>query len=1024
MRRWNEPLVFLSLALLATSARAADHCLFYTSPALSEAGLAAGGVTFRGASVLEKLDIHPYRGSVVIRLVPKDAFGGYPAQVEVYPGPPHLKVIVGATHPKPDSGIPADQLLVTFSAVLDHFRDGNRVESVTASVGVAPNEPLHAAWTWSGVEHRLYLNGQLKLAKVVSSPLPAVIQPPVRILSNYTKETLDNAPIRQIAIYDFPLTADEVAQDVAGNDAQPLVAAAPHRPSLVAQFAPGEKKGYAAVDVGNELEPRTSAVRFEAVDGAGEVKAEMTAALRRGFAEAVFPIPSLAPGQWRGRAVLLDDAGQQVAVTESTPWTFPDDAPWLGNTKGLTDTIQPPWTPIEMTGFEDATNSSGRGGQLAVWGRTLDLAGGFGLPRQIVSQGSRWLAAPIALELAGKDGVLPIEHPRVTLTKAQPHAAEWKGEARAGDVRITTVGTLEYDGMMLFKLRLEPAIPGKSISLEQIRLQTLMPKEHALFLNTSTDQGYYWYPYDGWIPKQPGVVHDNLKQQAAQSSFLFYATFSDHDTGLEWFADDLAGWQVDESKPVQEVVREPDGAVRWVCHLANRPFTLTSPIEITFGYMATPTKPLPSDWRSWYCHYLPLKDIASDLAVWWLWSNSTYDKYRGGIFNLRPDDMKKFTDVVKAEGPVKPAPFVNQHVTVPCWPDSQRPEKGWPWFNNLLQAESANDGWVAVPTRGVRDYWAHNLDQWIASGSMRAIYIDEANCSTGSRSLLSGAGYVKPDGTHGYGHDTLGMREQLKRTRQLFLDHGRRPMVWIPIYKKMIPHAYSFVDVGSEGEAYWETTRKDGGPDFIATWAGNLQKPADTVADNSTGAWLLSTSQSQKFGIIPVFLNYLPHWSTDYDKKLRSQYALLGLLDIIPYATEHGWFFKAKHDFGWDAPATRFHPYYRQREVRTDRDDVAVSYYRRGDRVLALVTNLGAEAYEGAVRFELAALGMREGSAMATRIDAAQPMVYNTTHKRWDHTQNTAMRRDPLEWASDGASLTVTIPSHDFSLIEVQAKQP
>jgi hypothetical protein len=78
-----------------------------------------------------------------------------------------------------------------------------------------------------------------------------------------------------------------------------------------------------------------------------------------------------------------------------------------------------------------------------------------------------------------------------------------------------------------------------------------MPKDRALFLNTATDLGYWWYPYKTWVPRKPGVVHDNLRQRAVASSFLFYVLLGDHDTGLEWFADNLSGWQIDERKPIQ-----------------------------------------------------------------------------------------------------------------------------------------------------------------------------------------------------------------------------------------------------------------------------------------------------------------------------------------------------------------------------------------------------------------------------------------------------------------------------------------
>jgi hypothetical protein len=471
---------------------------------------------------------------------------------------------------------------------------------------------------------------------------------------------------------------------------------------------------------------------------------------------------------------------------------------------------------------------------------------------------------------------------------------------------------------------------------------------------------------------------------------------------------------VDESRPIQEIIREPNGDVRLQCHLANVPFELREPVTITFGYDATPVKPLPSDWRSAYVHYHALQDVPSDLALWWLWSDSRYDKFRPSVFLLRPDDLEGFA-ALRREGtrvhPVKLAPFVNQHVTVPAWPENQAADKGWSWFHNLLQAESANDGWTAMPTRGIRDYWAWNLDPWLASGGLDAIYIDEANCNTVSASLLTGSGYVRPDGTHAFGHNTLGMREQLRRTRQLFLDHGRRPIVWIPVYGMVIPHAHAFVDVVSEGESFM--FEKPGSPDWIDAWGADfLERTSGPGARG--GPWLMSLGPAQKFGFIPIFLNYLRFYNDpQYLPALHAQYALLALLDIIPISPELGWFFKAKQDFGLIAPETSFRRFFDQREFRPARDDVKVSYYRRGPAMLLVVSNLGGEPFGGTIDVNWAALGLAPAKFTAAEIVPVNEGRHSTEYREEART---------LEPGNTG--LCVSIPRHDFRLIRIGPPEP
>lgn len=997
--------LFAEDASLAAAAPSSDRVLFFASALAPTNDPAAEIYVFDGQPrTLKPCPLLPYRGTVVVRLSAKEPFGGYPAYIEVYPGSPHLTFRCAGVWPKNEQKEEdRSQLQYDVKATLRHAPDGNELENVVGKILVTPGSDLHAVWTWSGVRHQLYLNGTLVTTAIAASPFPREISGALRVLSN--GPDLVKAPVKEIALYNFAMTPERVAKEYARTNGMPLVEAASLSGlSVAAQWAPGEKKVYVAADAGNALSERAVRYRFEVVDTALKVIATTEAPAQNGFAETLVVAPALAPGKWQARAVPLDTKGKELGSAMSDSWEWPADATWLGNTLGVTDRIQPPWTPIERDGLT-----------LKVWGRDYQFKGGFGLPQQITSQGRAQLAQPVALELVVGGQPLALTKASVTITDHQPHAARWSGTTEAGDVRVRVEGRLEYDGMALLTLRLEPRDPAKPVRLDAVRLQTAMPRDRALFLNTATDQGYWWYSYKAWLPETAGVVHDNLKQRAGKTSFLFFVLMSDHDTGLEWFADSAAGWQVDESKPVQEIIRDANGDVRLQCSLVNRPFELTEPVTITFGYDATPVKPLPPDWRSATVHYAPLKDVQSDLAVWWLWSDSRFDSFRPNVFLLRPNDFEGFAKAREKTFKVKLAPFVNQHVTLPVWPHNQDKDGGWGWFSNLLGAESANDGWTAMPTRGVRDYWAANLDPWIKSGGLDAIYIDEANCSTIHSSLLTGSGYVRPDGTHGFGHNTLGMRDQLKRVRQVFIDNGKRPIVWIPVYGMIIPHAFAFVDVVSEGEAFM--FEKPDQPDWIDSWGADLQVRTPGPGAKG-GPWLTSLGPAQKFGFMPVFLDYVKFWNhPGYITGLRAQYGLLALLDINPSNVALGWFRKAKQDFGMEHPATAFMPYHRQKEIATGRPDVAVSYYRNAKGILAVITNLGKESFDGKVTLDAKVLGL-SGTLTAVRLGAGKEPVF-MEKGGWQNLNDTEVRRDAVALESDG-SLRLAIPAHDFAMIDIR----
>jgi hypothetical protein len=1021
--RWRLTIILLALSLTVESETVrADKTLIFVTPKGPKKVSDKSHVKLQDAHSLPQVKLNPRRGTIVMRLVVKEPFGGgFGQHVAIYPGPPFVMLRCSAAWPKPKPGEAErdrhEKLLRAGVAMeLGAFPDGAAAEKFDAYTPVKPGQDLHVAWTWSGIKHSLFLNGKLVTTHLAASPFPRVMQPALLLLHDLAAKDQEAAPVLEFAAYDFPFTEAEAARAFAEKDSQPLKAREPHGPSLLAQWAPGERKVHLTIDAGNALLGKARHLEATLQHEGKPLAREDFDVGADGFGERLVSLLEMPPGEYQAEVALRDREGRELGKVRSDPWELPETR-WLGNRLGVTDKIQPPWKPI---GRNDLT--------LTVWGRDYELAGGFGLPQQIVSQGRKLLASPVALELVRGGRARPLTNVSVEITRHEPHASTWAGRADAGDIRVRVDGRLEYDGMTLLKLTLEPSMPGKTVKLDGLKLHTILPKERALFLNTATDQGYWWHPYKSWLPDQrggplsgpvpglgkesalapPTVLFDNTRQKAAKTSFLFFVLLCDHDVGLEWFADGLGGWQVDERKVLQEIVREANGDVRLTCHLANRPFEIAGPITLAFGYDATPVKPLPADWRSAYVNHHLLANVKSDLALWWLWEGP-YSKFRKDMFALRPDDLGGFAKALGRLPGLKYAPFTNQHVLVPSGPDRQRPEGGWPWFNNLLRAETDHSGWTAVPTRGARDYWAWNIDQWIKGKGMDAIYIDEANTMTVSARLLSGSGYLRPDGTHGFGHNTLAMREQIKRVRQVLIDNGKRPVVWIPVYGMIIPHAHAFVDVVSEGEAFM--FEKPGTPDWIDLWGeGLLERRGGPEAKG--GPWLLALGPAQKFGFVPVFLNYIKYFSDPrYMSAVRGQYGLLGLLDIIPVEPMGGWFFKAKQDFGVASPKTTFHRFFEQRGIRTDRADVPVSYYARGNDLLLIVTNLGKEAYSGPVKLDRKALGLPQGKLAASTIDGQKSGEYST-----------ALQIAPLPFDADGTTLRVRIASHDFAMIKVTGK--
>lgn len=882
---------------------------------------------------------------------------------------------------------------------------------VKADVTWVAGQWYHIVWTWWGMEHKLYVDGVLSGSSTLGSPMVPTQAPAMRV--GASGGGTQDMVIDELTIYNVTLTQSEVTTLATAVAPGYLTSFAAHGVLLDAQWAPGEQRVHVAVDVGNDYLATATHVDIVVKNAAAAtVGTGSIASLFRGFGEGIFPLSSMPPETYHVEVSAKDAANATLATASSGTFVVPS-TPWLGNTLGLTDTLQAPWTPITKTG-----------NTLSVIGREMDLSGGLGFPQQITSQGKALLATPLTLDIVQGGVPVPVvgastgaitigggtttvttapsaapaltitaSGAATTFTSVADHEATWTGAGVAGAVQAQVAGSLEYDGMMLFTVTLTPG--AGPVAIDSMSLNMQMPAARAQWMHTSTDQRFWWYPYKAATGSSVGVFHTNLMQQPHFSTYLPVVVFSDHDVGLEWFADNLQGWVVNEAQVVQQMMRDAGDIIRLENKIANKPFTLTTPLTFTFGLMATPTKPLPSDWRTLSVHFNPLP-ITSTLHLWWAWPSDTGGPCcRQGQYNLYPVDPAGWNAAwaTKRAAGTKVAPFINAHIELPHGTDT------WDFLFAVLKDETQNDGWIAQPTRGMRDYYVYQLNQWFATGGLDAVYIDESYGFLTTQFLLAG-GYIKEDGTHGYGHNTLGVRKQLKRIRQLFTDHAMRPLMWIHNTATSWAHVWSWADIVSDGEAYTYETPTD--PDWVDTWGTNLLTPVSGIDSANGGPWLLSISRAQKWGQIPLFLDYIKFFSNvpEYQKFQRQYHGLTGLLDIIPIeyrtnaTTNAAPLLAAKEAFGIGAADVTWQGYWSQAAVVASRSDIPVSYWKRMASALALVMNLG-EAFTGPVTVDLPALGLAGGTVK----DGETNTPYTVT----------------------GGQITMTIPRHDYRLLRMDA---
>ena len=289
---------------------------------------------------------------------------------------------------------------------------------------------------------------------------------------------------------------------------------------------------------------------------------------------------------------------------------------WLGNNLGKNNTVYPPFTPITV-----------RGEEVDVVLRTYKL-NSFGLFDSIKSEGKEILAAPIVLRVLTAGGEQKWEFEKGQWTVTLPHLAVYETIATTPSVRVRVKSSLEYDGCMKVDLDLLPG--AKAETIERMWLEIPYKNNEASYFHyCAFDNMRANYagvtPRGGkiaWALKKPdktGTLTLPALWTAAPGSddgiiwtcrdvryycpntiatgFVPYIWLGSGGRGLAFFGANDKGYLVDTSKNIQTIERK-DNVVYLRIDLINKSSTVTVPHHLAFGLQASPTRPMPKDWRT------------------------------------------------------------------------------------------------------------------------------------------------------------------------------------------------------------------------------------------------------------------------------------------------------------------------------------------------------------------------------------------------------------------------------------------
>ncbi|MGQ9479593.1 MAG: glycoside hydrolase domain-containing protein [Thermoproteota archaeon] len=596
--------------------------------------------------------------------------------------------------------------------------------------------------------------------------------------------------------------------------------------------------------------------------------------------------------------------------------------------------VLPPWTPVMAQTTE-------QGVDVNIWGRTYQLANAP-LPTSIITAREEILASPIRLvgTVDGKPAAW--QRKGILLFRQDEAQATLLGWQTSESLIINTILKVEFDGMMRVDMVVMPqraALP----QLERLWLEVpLKPERATLF--------HYW-PGRWGSAENSGTIPDS----GLALPFKPFVWLGWEEGGLSWFAESDKGWQPKEESRYIEVVRQGEEVLR--LHLLDS-MPPRLPLTFTFGFQATPVKPIPKEFHEWrICHgatygiekhEMKLERIA-ELGVKTLVFHEDWTPIQNYWETNREAELKQLVSECHRHG-IRILLYFGYELS------TLAPEWGELADEVLLRnpQEGLAGGYYRHPEQ--RDYvvcynsrWQDRLVEGVAQALERygfdGVYLDGTIEPLGCANEQHGCGYRSPDGSLHATYPIFAVRRLMKRLYALI--HPKGGLINAHQSTCCLTPTLSFC------HSYWDGEQFGGG-----------ELAGDPIQRLPLAAFR-AEFMGKNFGVPSEFLVYErpPGWTFEH----ALAFTLLHDVRVRP-----GGFGKqlelmakiwgAMSSFG--AGEAEWYPYWRNQQfVETYPETVKVSFYlRRGtsgqkSRALLVVSNLSAQQdVKGQVILNLRAL--------------------------------------------------------------------
>lgn len=487
-----------------------------------------------------------------------------------------------------------------------------------------------------------------------------------------------------------------------------------------------------------------------------------------------------------------------------------NDPEWLGNKLGRESVILPGFEPIIV---KDKT--------VSLYGRDYTWGTSY-LPIEATSRG-QVLVKSMGLVAHVGESIIELRPEQVSVTEAEK---DYVVIAAVGSplpgLEVRTETRIEYDGVAMVKMLINPSIPVKVRSLDYIVEIEASPSMEVIAFKAAD------------IRRQKDRT--DMLALPYSGDFLNVLGFADGNRSFWWFADNAKGW-IWNGDSVTEVYQRGT-TIALVQHLIGADSLLTSPIEMQFNFLLTPTSDIGNTWRAKrVLSGTPNNEQVAQGGKFSLWWTSAfahdafpYTRVPDSVAkNLTSHDRDAYPGVAANKALVQHArqrfgsywiPYFSAHVLSKLDPVLLEFKTAWEIvplreFKEVVLPYTTVAGKPVLSHRanGYSDYVLWRLNEAIDVVDFDGIYLDHGPPHDSVNP--SNGGWIDSNGKVQPSLDILGLREFLKRLRTLFMVKGKPGYIFIHNSNREIIPAYTFAYAQFSGEQYRSGKVIDG--EFLKT---------------------------------------------------------------------------------------------------------------------------------------------------------------------------------------------------------------